>query len=98
MEPYVVFIKERDNGKVVLTEKELRSIIQQAYSRGYADGNHWYWPYYYSTTTTPCTITNDRTISYGNITSTNTVLNQDVNDIFHNIPRDLDIKFEDKEE
>lgn len=50
------------NGKIELTEKELKQLLDDVYWEGYRDNNHtWtytsphYYPYWYSTTGTPLT-------------------------------------------
>ena len=55
MEPFVVIVKELKDGKISLTENELKRIIKQAYNEGYNEGNKnkWYnWPITYTTTAT----------------------------------------------
>lgn len=45
MEPVIVVVKEIKNGKIQLTEDELKTIVRRAYSDGYWDGkktNYWY--------------------------------------------------------
>ena len=55
MEPVVV--KEIKNGKIMLTEDELKEIVRRAYTDGYWEGKKSNWtvttPYYYSTTSIP---------------------------------------------
>lgn len=38
MKPYVVIIKQFKDGKIVLTEQELKDIVQRAYNDGYNEG------------------------------------------------------------
>ncbi len=44
MEPVVIIVKEIKNGKILLTEDELKTIVQRAYNDGYWEGrkNNWY--------------------------------------------------------
>lgn len=44
MEPVVVVVKEIKNGKIMLTEDELKTIVRRAYNDGYWEGrkNNWY--------------------------------------------------------
>lgn len=72
MEPVVVVVKEIKNGKIMLTEDELKTIIRRAYNDGYWEGkkNNWYGGITYTpyTYTTNCTDSNlDK---YANITIT----------------------------
>ena len=46
MKPYVVIIKQMQNNKIILSEQELRSMIERAYNDGYNDGNSYYWRHY----------------------------------------------------
>ena len=45
MKPYVVIIKQIKDGKIILTEQELKSIVERAYNDGYNDGlsKNWWW-------------------------------------------------------
>ena len=45
MKPYVVIIKQIKDGKIILTEQELKSIVERAYNDGYNDGSskNWWW-------------------------------------------------------
>lgn len=50
MKPYVVIIKQMKDNKIILTEDELKSIIERAYRDGYNDGynsgsSHNWWNY-----------------------------------------------------
>lgn len=45
MKPYVVIIKQIKDGKVILTEEELKSIVERAYNDGYSDGSNRLWTY-----------------------------------------------------
>lgn len=38
MKPYVVIIKQMKDNKIILTEDELKSIVQRAYDDGHSDG------------------------------------------------------------
>ena len=54
MEPFVVIVKELKDGKISLTESELKLIIKQAYNEGYSEGNKknwWNYPITYTTAT-----------------------------------------------
>lgn len=42
MKPYVVIIKQIKDNKIILSEDELKSIVERAYNDGYNDGNR-YW-------------------------------------------------------
>ena len=42
MKPYVVIIKQTKDNKIILSEDELKSIVERAYNDGYNDGNR-YW-------------------------------------------------------
>ena len=84
MKPYVVIIKQMQNNKIILTEEELKSIIERAYNDGYNDGNSYYWrhwtssPYIYNYRGNEInTITTDRTISINN-TNNNTTSGLDI--------------------
>ena len=77
MEPVVVVVKEIKNGKIMLTEDELKTIVRRAYNDGYWEGrkNNWYGGITYTnTTTTPYTYTTNGTGSnpdkYADITIT----------------------------
>ena len=77
MEPVVVIVKDMKNGKILLTEDELKTIVRRAYNDGYWEGrkNNWYGGItYFNTTTTPYTYTTNGTSSnpdkYANITIT----------------------------
>jgi hypothetical protein len=77
MEPVVVVVKEIKNGKIMLTEDELKTIVRRAYNDGYWEGrkNNWYGGITYrNTTTTPYPYTTNITSSdpdkYANITIT----------------------------
>lgn len=54
MDPVVIIVKDIKNGKIQLTEEELKEIVRRAYNDGYWEGkkNNFYWPYTYSGTTT----------------------------------------------
>ena len=55
MEPIVIIVKELKDGKISLTESELKHIIKQAYNEGYNEGNKnkwWNSPFVYTNTTT----------------------------------------------
>lgn len=87
MEPVVVIVKEIKNGKIMLTENELKTIVQRAYNDGYWEGkkNNWYGGITYTnTTTTPYTYTTRGTDSnpdkYSNITITCDT-NKEVNEV-----------------
>lgn len=43
MKPYVVVIKQIKDGKIILTEQELKSIVERAYNDGYSDGSSKWW-------------------------------------------------------
>lgn len=46
MKPYVVIIKQMKDNKIILTEAELKSMIERAYNDGYNDGyskNCWWY-------------------------------------------------------
>lgn len=75
MDPVIIIVKDIKNGKILLTEQELKEIVRRAYNDGYWDGkktNWWYEPYYYTT----CiggndTLTTNKTPErYNNITIT----------------------------
>lgn len=54
MEPFVVIVKELKDGKISLTESELKRIIKQAYNEGYNEGSKnkwWNYPITYSNST-----------------------------------------------
>lgn len=77
MEPVVVIVKDMKNGKILLTEDELKAIVLRAYNDGYWEGrkNNWYGGITYTnTTTTPYTYTTNGTSSspdkYADITIT----------------------------
>ena len=78
MEPVVIIVKDIKNGKILLTEQELKDIVRRAYNDGYWDGkkNSWYCGgiTYTNTTTTPYTYTTNGTGSnpdkYADITIT----------------------------
>lgn len=66
------------NGKIELTEKQLKKLLDDVYQEGYRDNKHYTWsspmtyPYYYPSTvyyTTDSTSTNPYTIA-GNTTGT----------------------------
>lgn len=62
MEPFVVIVKELKDGKISLTESELKRIIKQAYNEGYNEGNKnkwWSSPFVYTNTTANPTHLND---------------------------------------
>lgn len=48
MKPYVVILKQIKDNKIILTEEELKSIVERAYDDGYNDGNNYYWRHYWS--------------------------------------------------
>lgn len=78
MEPVVVVVKEIKNGKIMLTEDELKTIVRRAYNDGYWEGrkNCWYGGgiTYTGVTNTPSYITTNGTSGdpdkYANITIT----------------------------
>ena len=76
MEPVVVVVKEIKNGKIMLTEDELKTIVQRAYNDGYWEGrkNNWYSGGITYTGTSPYITTINSTSSnpdkYANITIT----------------------------
>lgn len=87
MKPYVVIIKQMKDNKIILSEQELKSMIERAYNDGYNDGNSYFWRHYnwnYVTNTGSVTLnggittgsTSDRTyettISNSDIPTTNT--------------------------
>ena len=65
MEPVVIIVKDMKNGKILLTEQELKEIVRRAYNDGYWEGRKNCWSYggitytntgpYYSTTSTNST-------------------------------------------
>lgn len=60
MEPVVVVVKEIKNGKIMLTEDELKTIVRRAYNDGYWEGrkNNWYGGITYTNTSPYITTTN----------------------------------------
>ena len=77
MEPVVVIVKDMKNGKILLTEEELKTIVRRAYNDGYWEGKKYNWYggiTYTNTTTTPYTYTTNVTGSnpdkYADITIT----------------------------
>lgn len=48
MKPYVVILKQIKDNKIILTEEELKAIVERAYDDGYNDGNSYYWRHYWS--------------------------------------------------
>lgn len=60
MEPVVVVVKEIKNGKIMLTEDELKTIVRRAYNDGYWEGrkNNWYGGITYTSTNPYITTTN----------------------------------------
>ena len=65
MDPIIVVIKEIKNGKIQLTEEELKGIVRRAYNEGYWEGkkNYYYSPFTYTSTTGNGPVTRDITIS-----------------------------------
>lgn len=55
MKPLIIYIdKNINDGKILLTKKELEEIVNEAYRKGVSDGSPNYYPYYpysFSTTT-----------------------------------------------
>lgn len=88
MEPVVVIVKEIKNGKIMLTENELKTIVQRAYNDGYWEGrkNNWYSGGITYTNTSPyITTCNNRTPDkYNNITITCDT-NKEVNEVMGQI-------------
>ena len=77
MEPVVIVVKEIKNGKISLTEDELKEIVLRAYNDGYCEGkkNNWYGSITYTNTTPPptplyTTTCNNTPEKYNNITIT----------------------------
>ena len=54
MKPLIIYIdKNINDGKILLTKKELEEIVNEAYRKGVSDGSPNYYPYYpYSISTT----------------------------------------------
>ena len=85
MEPVVIIVKDMKNGKILLTENELKEIVRRAYNDGYWEGRKNCWSYggitytntgpYYSTTST-----NSTPDKYSNITITCDT-NKEINEI-----------------
>ena len=76
MEPIVVIVKEIKNGKILLTEDELKELIRRAYNDGYWEGkkNNQYCGGFIYTNTNPYITTTNGTSSnpdkYADITIT----------------------------
>lgn len=74
MEPVVVIVKEIKNGKIMLTEDELKTIVRRAYNDGYWEGrkNNWYGGITYTNTSPYYTtnITGSNPDKYADITIT----------------------------
>ena len=75
MEPVVIIVKDIKNGKILLTENELKEIVRRAYNDGYWEGRKNCWSYGGITyTNTPYTYTTNGTSSnpdkYADITIT----------------------------
>ena len=53
MEPVVIIVKDIKNGKILLTEDELKTIVRRAYNDGYWEGRktNWYGGITYTTAT-----------------------------------------------
>lgn len=51
MEPVVIIVKDIKNGKILLTEDELKTIVRRAYNDGYWEGKktNWYGGITYTT-------------------------------------------------
>ena len=69
MEPIVIIVKDIKNGKIMLTEDELKTIVRRAYNDGYWEGRktNWYGGITYTTTTARST---DLPINYDNTSGT----------------------------
>lgn len=76
MEPVVIIVKDMKNGKILLTEDELKTIVRRAYNDGYWEGrkNNWYCGGITYTNTNPYITTTNGTNSnpdkYADITIT----------------------------
>lgn len=100
MEPVIVVVKEIKNGKIMLTEDELKTIVRRAYSDGYWEGrkNNWYCGTYYNSTNPYITTTNGTSSNpnkYADITITcdkqniDGQLNLDLGDYINNLVGDF---------
>lgn len=85
MDPIIIIIKEMKNDKIVLTEEELKRIVQQAYNNGYWEGRKNYWNGYFGNSSTTITnqpyYTTNHTNTTGNppLTNPNIVITCDSN-------------------
>lgn len=72
MEPVVIIVKDIKNGKILLTEDELKTIVRRAYNDGYQEGrkNNWYGGITYTSPYYTTTTTNSTPDKYANITIT----------------------------
>ena len=74
MEPVVIIVKDMKNGKILLTEQELKEIVRRAYNDGYWEGrkNNWYYGgiTYTNTPTYTTTCNNSTPDKYADITIT----------------------------
>ena len=90
MEPVVIIVKDIKNGKILLTEDELKTIVRRAYNDGYWEGkkNNWYCDGITYTNTNPYITTTNGTSSnpdkYNNITITCDT-NKEVNEVMGQI-------------
>ena len=101
MEPVVIIVKDMKNGKILLTEDELKTIVRRAYNDGYWEGkkNNWYYGGITYTSTNPYTTATNGTGSnpnkYADITITcdkqniDGQLNLDLGDYINNLVGDF---------